>query len=62
MQQISTFLHDVSIFNFFFFSIVSGLVSPISINDVAERDADRRRAASEKLSGAIVDINEINRI
>lgn len=42
--------------------LVSGLISLISINDVAQRDADRQRAASEKLSGTIADIDEINRI
>lgn len=60
-MQISITTVPVYLFPFSF-PIISGLVSPISIDDAAQRDAGRRRAASEKLSRAIADIDEINRI
>lgn len=61
-SRATNFYNDVPVFAFFFFSMISGLVSLISINDATQCDADRRRAASVKLSRAIADIDEINRI
>lgn len=59
MQQISITMCSYLLF---FSRLVSELISLISINDVAQRDADHQRAASEKLFGTIADIDEINRI